>query len=214
MDPSASLCRKPRWTKPSARTPWATVTILATADGLGLDWVELRKPPDEDLTFKLVDDSVPISGRILDLQGRPIAGAKITRGRIKAEGTEGIDPYLKLLHDDPMRASNHRFAKDYWSRLPGQPASVTTDADGRFRLTGIGRDRIVEIEVEGPTIQSATISAMTRNAATVSTPPGTFAAKTIYGATFDHLIPPGRALTGIVRDKRTRQPLAGVDSRR
>ncbi len=150
--------------KAVARTPWATVTILATADGLGLDWVELRKPPDEDLTFKLVDDSVPISGRILDLQGRPIAGAKITRGRIKAEGSEGIDPYLKLLHDDPMQASNHRFAKDYGSRLPGQPASVTTDADGRFRLSGIGRDRIVEIEVEGPTIQSATISAMTRNA--------------------------------------------------
>jgi RNA polymerase sigma factor (sigma-70 family) len=197
--------------KAVALTPWATVTILATAGGLGLDWVELRKPPDEDLTFKLVDDSVPISGRILDLQGRPIAGAKITRGRIKAEGAAGIDPYLKLLHDDPMQASNHRFAKDYWSRLPGQPASVTTDADGRFRLTGIGRDRIVEIEVEGPTIQSATISTMTRKAATISTPPGTFAAKTIYGATFDHLIPPGRALTGIVRDKRTGQPLAGIE---
>jgi len=192
------------------RTPWASFTILATADGLGLDWVELRKLPDEDLILKLVDDSVPISGRILDLQGRPIASVKVTCGLIKAEDADGIDPYLKLLHDDPMRASNHRFAKNYWSRLPGQPASVITDAEGRFRLSGIGRDRIVEIYVEGPTIQSSTMTTMTRKAATVSTPPGTFGAKTIYGASFDHLIAPGRALTGVVRDKRTKQPLVGV----
>ena len=95
-------------------------------------------------------------------------------------------------------------------KLPGQPASVTTDAEGRFRLTGIGRDRIVDIAVEGPTIQSATITAMTRDAAAVSTPKDAFAARTVYGATFDHLIPPGRALTGVVRDKRTGQPMAGV----
>ena len=34
--------------------------------------------------------------------------------------------------------------------------------DGRFRLSGIGRDRIVDLSVEGPTIQSATIEVMTR----------------------------------------------------
>ena len=51
---------------------------------------------------------------------------------------------------------------------------------------------------------------MTRNAAAVSSPKDAFAARTVYGATFDHLIPPGRALTGVVRDKRTGRPLAGV----
>ena len=58
-----------------------------------------------------------------------------------------------------------------------------TDGEGRFRLTGIGRDRIVDIDVEGPTIQNATITAMTRNAAAVSTPWDAFGAKTVYGAT-------------------------------
>ena len=85
-----------------------------------------------------------------------------------------------------------------------------TDADGRFRLSGIGRDRIIDIEVEGPTIQSATIHVMTRTGKAVSSPPGTFGGQTIYPASFEHFIPPGRALTGIVRDKKTKQPLAGV----
>ncbi len=192
--------------------PWSALTLLAVADGLGPDWIHLKEPPDEPVNLRLVDDSVPISGRILDLQGHPVAGAKVTRSAIMAEGAQGIDPYLELLRNDPFRASNHNFAKSYGDgvRLPGRPASVTTDADGRFRLTGIGRDRIIDLAVEGPTIHSATITAMTRNAAAVSTPRDAFSAKTVYGATFEHLVPPGRALTGVVRDKRTGRPLAGI----
>ena len=181
--------------------PGRCVTVVADADGLGPDWVELKEPPDGELVLQLVDDSVPIAGRILDLQGRPVVGAKVTLSRISAEGAEGIDPYLKLLREDPFRASNHQLRQVFTGRpakRPGQPSSVATDAEGRFRLTGIGRDRIVNIAVEGPTIQSATITAMTRDAAAVSTPKDAFGAKTVYGATFTHLIPPGRALTGVV----------------
>ena len=67
--------------------------------------------------LRLVDDSVPISGRILDLQGRPVVGAKVTLGRIVAEGADGIDPYLKLLREDPFRASNHQLRQE----LTGPP---------------------------------------------------------------------------------------------
>src|SRR5262245_15751027 len=51
---------------------------------------------------------------------------------------------------------------------------------------------------------------MTRDAAAVSAPKDAFGARTVYGATFEYLIPPGRALTGIVRDKKTGRPMAGV----
>ncbi len=198
----------------AVRRPWDAVTILASSGGLGPDWIDLRKPADEELPLRLVDDSVPISGRVLDLQGMPVVGATIKRGRIKSLGTVGLDHYLSLLRDDPRTAANYRFSKEFWNNpLPGQPESVTTDAQGRFKLAGIGRDRIVEIGVEGPAIQSATIVAMTRPAATASSPPGTSTviAGKIYGANFEHLIPPGRALTGIVRDKLSKQPLAGVN---
>jgi RNA polymerase sigma factor (sigma-70 family) len=193
--------------------PLATVMVVAAAPGTGPDWVAVRTPPEGGLSLRLVDDSVPIEGRIVDLQGKPVAGAKISRGWIKAEGPDGIDPYLELVRDDPMQASNHNFAKNYWDgfELPGQPLSVVTDANGRFRLSGIGRDRIVGIGVEGPTIQSATIEVMTRRGVKVSSPPGSFAGETIYPATFEHFIPPGRALTGVVRDRKTKMPIAGVE---
>ena len=196
----------------TGRSPWSMLTVLASAEGLGLDWVEVHDPPRDELTLRLVDDSVPIAGRILDLQGRPVVGAKVTRGRIVAEGPEGIDPYLRLMRDDPMAASNHRFARSYHGAygLPGRPSSVVTDAQGRFRLAGIGRDRIVDLNVEGPTIQSATVAAMTRDAAAVSMPKTFFRPRTVHGATFDGLTPPGRALTGVVTDRRTGRPLAGV----
>ncbi len=166
----------------TGKTPWSTLTVLASAEGLGLDWVEVHDPPRDELTLRLVDDSVPIAGRILDLQGRPVVGAKVTRGRIVAEGPEGIDAYLRLMRDDPMAASNHRFARSYHGAygLPGRPSSVVTDAQGRFRLAGIGRDRIVNLNVEGPTIQSATVAAMTRNAPAVSMPKTFFRPRTVY----------------------------------
>ncbi len=199
--------------EPGTSRPWMMLTVLATADGFGPDWLELSRPPDGELTLRLVADDVPIAGRILDLQGRPVVGARVTLGRIVDEGTRGIDPYLKLVREDPFRASNHHFAKYYWtaSSLPGGVRSVFTDAEGRFRLTGIGRERIVDLSVEGPAIQSAALTVMTRNAPAVSSAKGAFGSPmTVLGATFDHLIPPGRALTGVVRDRRTRQPLAGL----
>jgi RNA polymerase sigma factor (sigma-70 family) len=198
---------------PALRNGFQTgVILLAKADGLGPDWVTIRNVENPDLTLRLVEDDVPIVGRILDLQGRPVVGAKIRRSWVKAEAAGNLDPFLKLVREDSFTASNHNFAKNYWShlRLPGEPTRIVTDADGRFRASGFGRDRIVHFDVEAPSIQSTEIAAMTRNAATVSGPPSSFGAQTIHGAKFDHLTPPGRTLTGIVRDKVTRKPLAGI----
>src|SRR5262249_34906464 len=89
-------------------------------------------------------------------------------------------------------------------------ASLTTGPNGRFRLTGVGRDRVVDLGFEGPGIQSGSIAAMTRPG-TVATPAGKEGGSiTILGARFDHLVAPGRSIVGFVRDKATREPLAGA----
>ncbi len=193
-------------------SPWSALTVLAMADGFGPSWVDVQEPPTGELALRLIPDDVPIVGRILDLQGRPVVGAKVVRGQIRDEGAAGLDAYLKLLGDDPMAASNRRAERLYQPgyALPGQPWVVETDAQGRFRIGGIGRDQIVALSVEAPTIQSASITVMTRDAADVSTPKSALWKHTIHGARFDYLAPPGRALTGVVKDRRTGQPIAGV----
>src|SRR5262249_36613151 len=91
---------------------------------------------------------------------------------------------------------------------------VVTDAEGRFELTGVGRERVVEVLLQGPTIALGRVSVRTRPGPTIvatmfaRNPAG--GKLTYCGATFDHAAAPSRPTTGPVRDKDTGKPLAGV----
>src|SRR5207247_3263075 len=87
--------------------------------------------------------------------------------------------------------------------------SVTTGADGRFRLTGVGRERVVHLTIEGKTIEPIYVEALTRTGVVE----GLFSGNendTVYGATFERVIPPGKSIVGTVREKGTGKPLAGI----
>src|SRR5262249_49549100 len=112
----------------------------------------------------------------------------------------------------------HRYLKRYTIAVPLQ---VTTDSAGRFRLTGIGRNRLVSAQLDGPTITSQHLHMLTR--------PGTMIevtdyegkpeyndprrVTTYYGADFRHAAAPTKPIVGVVRDTDTKKPLAGVTIR-
>src|SRR5262249_3192092 len=51
-------------------------TVVAVADGYGPDWAELGTLKDGRLPeLRLVKDDVPLSGRVLDLEARPVRDA-------------------------------------------------------------------------------------------------------------------------------------------
>src|SRR6202035_273948 len=85
--------------------------------------------------------------------------------------------------------------------FPEQPAQVQTDTDGRFRITGLGRDRMVSLALDGPAIRHSSLNAVTRLS--------TFDAKAaqVYGAVFDHKASPAQSIRGLVSDKETGKPL-------
>jgi RNA polymerase sigma factor (sigma-70 family) len=164
--------------------------VVAAADGLGLDWSEIgARATDADLALRLVKD-LPLEGRILDADRRPVAGATVfvreLRGQnAPGDGNRGLDA-----------------VKYCRGPLPGQ-GRVTTAADGRFRLAGVGRDRFVTLLVEGPAIPATVVTAVTRPAEETSSQP-------MPGTFVDFRIAASRSIQGVVRDRVTGAALAGV----
>jgi hypothetical protein len=198
------------FTEPLGRLdPWRFAQVVAVADGFGPAWAVAERALHGDLTLPLVRDDVPLTGRILTLEGRPVAGARVRfRGMQDWHAADRLTGYLKALAAGTAPPEPAGFL----SRIPGRPAEWTADADGRFRLTGFGRDRTVTLAVTGDGIAGKTIGVMTRPGPVVVGKPTQFRPepRKLYGAAFDLTAPPGRAVTGTVRDDATNQPVAGM----
>src|SRR5262249_27022013 len=119
---------------------------------------------------------VPIRGGVLALEGGRGAGGKA--------GVERVPPAGQDEH--------HSLWQPAWA---GLPANVTTDKDGRFSLTGVGRDRTVLLHLEGATIEHQMISLSTQAAA---------------GASVEVIAGPTKPIEGTVRAGDTGKPLPGV----
>ena len=99
-------------------------------------------------------------------------------------------------------------------------ATWTTDTDGRFEIKGVGRDRIVGLDIDHPALEHVTLYALARPSPSPTKPrrrpmPQSqatlrFPAPSLVSATFDTLAGPTKPITGVVRLKDTGKPLAGV----
>ncbi len=175
--------------------------LMAITKGHGCDWSKIDSAKKE-ITLRLVKD-VPVTGRILDPDGKPVVGARLTINGVSAFHGEGLGKYIQ----EARKGFGIKEAKYWDGPLPGQAAVLTTGADGRFRLAGVGRERVVYMHIEGPHIASTGLGpVMTRTAQTIVDTRG----MKLYGASFDHVGLASRPVRGVVRDKATGIPLAGV----
>jgi RNA polymerase sigma factor (sigma-70 family) len=210
-----------RRAKPQDEAP----NVVASAPNLGVGWVELSDDTRRtDLTVQLVADDVPITGQIVDLEGRPVPGARLRVLEVQASPQEDLGTWQEAAKDKSAPVSNRNFDLEhkYLPRCTTAPVqATTTDAAGRFRLTGIGRERVAVVLVEGPDLVSERLHIRTRPGEAVKVPsieadPEYGTPKidvTYYGPGFRHVAAPTRPIVGVVRDKDTKQPLAGVTIR-
>ncbi|WP_435009733.1 sigma-70 family RNA polymerase sigma factor [Tundrisphaera lichenicola] len=113
--------------------PW---DVVALAPGRGLAWEPLTLQAQRSpITLKLGEEGI-IRGRVVEPGGRPVVGARIL--------VNGIDPLGK---PDVNGVSVDNRLNLNWSAFP---IGATTDADGRFAINGIPRDRVASLVVSIP----------------------------------------------------------------
>jgi RNA polymerase sigma factor (sigma-70 family) len=207
----------------SLAAPWENAEVIAVAEGHGLGLVKSVRgnpAPRTDLTVRLARDDAPLTGRIVDLEGKPIAGVTVRVQGVVAPSAGDLDAFVKALEDKELFPAifQHTFGplKGREGRNLGSPfPTVTTGADGRFAIRGIGRERLAALRIEGPTIVTRDVYAMTR-AAKAQQLPGykRYLPRTdlfsIYGNGLEHVAAPCRPIVGVVRDKDTGKPIPGA----
>ncbi len=188
--------------------------IAAVAPNLGAGWLSI--PPGgttHDLTLQLLGDDVPITGQIVDLEGKPVRGATLRVLQVNAAPREDMAPWLAAIKGNPV--DHLRTVSDFLPEFTAAPSfEAVTDAEGRFRLAGIGRNRVVSAQLDGPTIVSEHLQILTRLGEAISLrkerqgEPAVVT--TYYGSSFRHMAAPSKPIVGVVRDKATKRPLAGI----
>ena len=129
------------------------------------------RPAEQVVT--LVEEGPPIEGRIVDLEGRPVAGASVQADRIWYDEKGNLAGWIAKARNGARRQPLARPAKPVArpsflaesGRAPRErliSIATTTGADGRFKLTGIGRDRIAELIISGPGIATTQVYVFSR----------------------------------------------------
>lgn len=171
-------------------------------------------------TFQLVADDAPLTGTVVDIEGQPVAGARLQVTQLRATETGSLDAW---------EAAAQKPGADYYeigllltkaignhvggATLEYIPA-VVTDQNGRFTIKGLGRERLVRLLISGPGIATSYVEARTRTGNIIELPmeARSPSSETIvyHPSEFTHVAGPSLPVTGVVRDAKTRQPLAGV----
>jgi RNA polymerase sigma factor (sigma-70 family) len=210
-----------RFTVPQAKTfhkryPFPVPALVATAPGCLPGW----DVKCEDVTLRLAKEDSPVSGRVVTLEGRPVAGATVRVLTALASPSGSLDAWLSALKARRKKAQARAVEQTFLSAnveadlLPGVTVRAKTDAAGRFRLSGYGKDRVLRAVVEGPTIASREVRFVTRDMKTIHFPtyslPGIVHDTPYYGTRGAHAAAPTRLITGVVRDRETKRPIGGV----
>ena len=192
------------------------VKVIATAAGFGPGWQGLGAALNldlDDLTIPLTVDDVPLEGRVVS-NGQPVAGVLVRVGEIYASTTADLSPWIDRVRRIGIKGA---WEGENWRQLVdlGSFSDLTTrtDAEGRFRLDGLGRERVAELLISRVGFATTQVSALTRaGEPLVGRPQGEANPTpiTFEPNRFEATLPPGRAVAGVIRDAKTGPPIAGI----
>ncbi len=103
--------------------------------------------------------TMPITGRIIDLEGRPVAGVTVQVTQITKPKGDSLDPWIEAVKrgEPPWIAYKHLNYEPPIEPEEKRP-KATTDPQGRFRFDGLEAERVVQVAINGPTISYDSIA--------------------------------------------------------
>ena len=181
----------------------------------------------------------PIRGRLVDLEGKPLAGVQVRVNSLRpAESEQAIADWIQDAKEkSPPGNINQYFSSSanqmtrrgspfpgefpgVWNdgrlehRSPALPADVVTDSEGHFEFKQLGENRLAILEIEGPAIAKSMVHVVNRAIETVSAKPlETNGVRTgvYYGRDFQFVAEPAQAIVGTVTDTETGKPIANLE---
>ena len=231
---------------PGSKQEWSAASIVAVADGLGFAWsqaalfetsgkflaeyrskvanlpAEFRPQLEKTLAqagqpLHLVADDEPVRGQIVDINGQPVSGARLTLLEAWACWDDDLSPWLEATKVERADYYSARMKTPRLINGPQVRSLVTpaiTDTSGRFTLHGIGRERIAELLVEGPGVETSKIFARTRAGEKIELANEWRSPQldkyVYYPAELTYVAGPSKPIVGMVRDRKSGEPLAGV----
>ncbi len=202
--------------------PEWNISLVAAADGYGVDGVELPKDKSSaEVTLRLVKDQ-PIEGRILSTEGKPLAGVRVRAQEISTPSSGRMDDFLTAWKQEWRLANGQMSRYLYLPPLEDKSAQTVTDKDGRFRITGAGAERLVKLQVSGPRVSREVLHVITRagfdaaavNKAVLERIPARLRLPgqppMLYGPALTYVAAAGRRIEGTVREAGSGKPVAGV----
>ncbi len=164
--------------------------IAASLTGYGPAWVTYGGvDASQPLTLRLVED-FPLHGRVIDLEGRPVAGLPVKVSAPRETNEEDLSAWVAgVKAGEDLRTAQRRIPRSAEPRVIGTPTAVTTDADGRFEIRGLGRERVVTLSFVGEQVAYREAQVATRDMETLQQNSGfsndRFDGKdSVFGATF------------------------------
>ena len=146
---------------------------VAMAPGYGIGWVGLDPDDDQPTAEISLRPEQVIHGRLFDVQGRPVPDVTVSVRSIRSD----LPRARASLHDRYIRRRSDGVY--FWSRdahdYPAWPRPVTTDAEGRFTVRGVGQKLHADLTVHHPRFALQSIDVDTDDNAESKTLPAALA---------------------------------------
>jgi beta-lactamase regulating signal transducer with metallopeptidase domain len=205
------------------------VQLWASLPGYGAALHSFDSNDKTDSFVLRLAEELPIRGRIVDLEGRPVRDARVEAVRYIDTTTAAVDEWLassagmekpvSIVTDKGIEGRVRDSLALFKKRSDTAILQVNsievvsdavfplakTDADGRFEFKGVGRDRIVILQVSAPHSTTVFPASLTRTLKSNPFPPGE-----ISGPEFERIAPPSAPIEGIVTDEESGKPVPGA----